>query len=87
MQGLTLRSLCTAFIPLVALIGMIVLGVTVFGRDVGDGPSQVSLVFATAIATVAYLPFCFFNLISPLMSICIAAIGWKIVHPRASKEE
>ena len=52
MGGLTLRRLFAAFLPLVALIGMIVLGVTVFGRDVGDGPSQVSLVFATAIATV-----------------------------------
>ena len=52
MQGLTFRRLCTAFLPLVALIGMIVLGVAVFGRDVGDGPSQVSLVFATAIAAV-----------------------------------
>ena len=35
-----------------ALIGMIVIGVTVFGRDVGDGPSQISLVFATAIAAL-----------------------------------
>jgi NhaC family Na+:H+ antiporter len=31
---------------------MIVVGVTVFGRDVGDGPSQISLVFATALAVV-----------------------------------
>lgn len=51
-RGLTFRRLCTAFIPLMALIGMIVLGVTVFGRDVGDGPSQISLVFATALAAV-----------------------------------
>ena len=36
---LTVRRICIAFIPLVALIGMIVVGVTVFGRDVGDGPS------------------------------------------------
>ena len=40
-----------------------------------------------SVPTLTYAPFCFFNLISPLMSICIAAIGWKIVHPRASKEE
>ena len=30
------------------------------------------------VATAEYLPFCLFNLISPLMSILIAAIGWKI---------
>ena len=34
------------------------------------------------IATVVYLPFCFFNLISPFMSVIMAAIGWKIVRPR-----
>ncbi len=49
---LTLRRITIAFVPLVALIGMIVLGVAVFGRDVGDGPSQISLVFATALAAV-----------------------------------
>ena len=49
---MTLRRIGIAFAPLVALIGMIVLGVTVFGRDVGDGPSQISLVFATALAAV-----------------------------------
>lgn len=30
------------------------------------------------VATFIYLPYCFFNLISPLMSITIAAIGFKI---------
>lgn len=30
------------------------------------------------VPTLVYLPYCFFNLISPLMSIIIAAIGWKI---------
>ena len=33
-----------------------------------------------SVPTLAYAPFCFFNLISPLMSICIAAIGWRIVR-------
>ena len=37
------------------------------------------------IATVAYLPFCFFNLISPFMSVIMAAIGWKIVRPPEKK--
>lgn len=30
------------------------------------------------VPTLVYLPYCFFNLISPLMSIIIAVIGWKI---------
>ena len=30
------------------------------------------------IPTIAYLPYCFFNYLSPLMSIFIAAIGWRI---------
>ena len=30
------------------------------------------------VATLTYLPYCFFNLISPLMSITIAALGYKI---------
>ena len=30
------------------------------------------------VATLTYLPYCFFNLISPLMSITVAAIGFKI---------
>jgi NhaC family Na+:H+ antiporter len=29
---------------------------------------------------VAYLPYCFFNLISPLMSMLVAAVGYKIIH-------
>ena len=32
------------------------------------------------VATLEYLPYCFFNLISPLMSIFIAAIGYRIVR-------
>ena len=32
------------------------------------------------VATLEYLPFCFFNLISPLMSIFVAIIGYKIVR-------
>ncbi len=30
------------------------------------------------VATLTYLPYCFFNLISPVMSIIVAAIGYKI---------
>ncbi len=32
------------------------------------------------VSTMTYLPYCFFNLISPLMSIIIAAIGYKIAR-------
>ena len=31
-----------------------------------------------SVPTIVYLPYCFFNYISPLMSISIAAIGYKI---------
>lgn len=30
------------------------------------------------VSTLTYLPYCFFNLLSPIMSVIIAAIGWKI---------
>lgn len=33
-----------------------------------------------SVSTLTYLPYCFFNLISPLMSIIIAAIGYKIAR-------
>jgi NhaC family Na+:H+ antiporter len=31
-----------------------------------------------SVPTLAYAPFCLFNIISPLMSILVALIGWKI---------
>lgn len=34
------------------------------------------------VATIAYLPYCFFNLISPLMSIIMAFIGFKIYREK-----
>ena len=34
------------------------------------------------VPTLTYLPYCFFNYLSPLMSIVIAAIGYKIVRLR-----
>lgn len=37
------------------------------------------------VATLDYLPYCFFNLISPLMSILISAIGYKIVRKSDKK--
>ena len=39
------------------------------------GMTQASVL---GVATLAYLPFCFFNIISPIMSVVVAATGWKI---------
>ena len=39
------------------------------------------------VPTLTYLPYCFFNLISPLMSIFIAAIGWRIRHEASPLNE
>lgn len=38
------------------------------------------------VATFTYLPYCFFNLISPLMSMFIAAIGYKIARKSPTQE-
>ena len=65
-QKLTFRRIFVAFVPLAALIGMIVVGVTVFGRDVGDGPSQISLVFATALASV--------------LAIAVSRVPWSVLE-------
>ena len=35
-----------------------------------------------SVPTLVYAPFCFFNIISPLMSILVAAIGWKILRKK-----
>lgn len=32
------------------------------------------------VPTLTYLPYCFFNLLSPLMSIIVATIGWRIMR-------
>lgn len=39
------------------------------------------------VATWTYLPYCFFNLISPLMSITVAAIGYKIKQVHEKTED
>ena len=33
-----------------------------------------------SVPTIAYLPFCFFNIISPFMSVIVAATGYKIIR-------
>ena len=40
-----------------------------------------------SVSTLTYAPFCFFNIISPLMSILVAAIGWKIVRRQCTSED
>lgn len=37
-----------------------------------------------SVKTLVYLPYCFFNIISPLMSILVAAIGWRIFRKTPS---
>lgn len=39
------------------------------------------------VPTLVYLPYCFFNLLSPLMSIFVAAIGYKITQHHEEKTE
>ena len=40
-----------------------------------------------SVPTMTYLPYCFFNLISPLMSILVAATGYSIVRKIKPQEE
>ena len=37
-----------------------------------------------SVPTLVYAPFSFFNILSPLMSILVATIGWKIVRKRSA---
>ena len=39
------------------------------------------------VATLDYLPYCFFNILSPLMSILMAATGYKIYRKARGKEK
>ena len=34
------------------------------------------------VPTLTYLPYCFFNLLSPIVSIIVAAVGWKVYRRR-----
>ena len=37
------------------------------------------------VATLDYLPYCFFNIISPLMSMLVAAVGYRVYRKTAAK--
>lgn len=39
------------------------------------------------VATTTYLPYCFFNIISPIMSVVVAAIGYKIFRKGEAETE
>ena len=39
-----------------------------------------------SVPTITYLPYCFFNIISPFMSVIVAITGYKIIR-RLKKEE
>ena len=41
------------------------------------------------VPTLEYLPYTFFNIISPLMSVLVAAVGYKIfrIHPEIQETE
>lgn len=43
----------------------------------GCGMTQATIL---SVPTLAYAPFCFFNIISPLVSIIVAMTGWKIIR-------
>ena len=36
------------------------------------------------VSTFVYMPYCIFNIVSPLMSLCVAALGWKIKKAASS---
>lgn len=38
------------------------------------------------VGTLTYLPFCFFNLISPLMTVLVMRFGWKVDHIEANDQ-
>ena len=40
------------------------------------------------VPTLTYLPYCFFNMLCPLMTLLVAALGWRIKHntPQSSTE-
>ena len=39
------------------------------------------------VSAFTYLPYCFFNIISPLMSVAVAALGYKIFRKKTAEAE
>lgn len=48
------------------------------------GMTQASVL---GVPTLTYLPYCFFNIISPLMTLIVAAVGWKIKQLKPMRKE
>lgn len=40
-----------------------------------------------SVPTLVYAPFCLFNMISPLMSLLVGLIGWRIIHRKEDPAE
>lgn len=38
------------------------------------------------VSTWTYLPYCIFNILSPIMSVIVAATGYRIVHRKPSAD-
>lgn len=64
-----------ALVPLAVLVALQVLVIREFGSDALDGASQTALLVAAAVAVAMGM---IFNILSPLMSITVAMIGYKI---------
>ena len=39
------------------------------------------------VSTWTYLPYCVFNILSPIMSVIVAATGYRIVHRKSSPKD
>lgn len=39
------------------------------------------------VSTWTYLPYCIFNILSPIMSVIVAATGYRIVHRKPSVKD
>ena len=37
------------------------------------------------VSTFVYMPYCIFNIASPLVSLVVAAVGWKIVRGKDAR--
>lgn len=61
-------------------------GVTVTSPLVPWNTCGMTQATVLGIPTLTYLPYAFFNLVSPLMSICIAAAGYKILNKYNHKD-
>ena len=82
-----LKRTLLALIPLGVLILLLALDISIFGADSILGAwSSCGMTQATilSVPTLVYAPFCFFCLLSPLMSFLMGLIGWKI-HQKSVK--